>query len=85
MKKDLQWTKNNEQGRKTKDKDKDEENDNDNDNDNNNRQKTHKNDKRQTFGSSNDKRLLTIENDYSISDHVQQLTNKDDIDKGQTT
>jgi len=70
MKKDLQWTKNNEQGQKTKDNDK--------------RQRTPENDKKQTFGSSNDKRLLTIENDYSISDHVQQLTNKNDNDKGQS-
>jgi len=43
----------------------------------------HTNDKRQTFGSSNDKRPLTIEHDYSISDH--ELTNRDDIYKGQTT
>jgi len=75
MKKDLEWTKNNKQGQET----------NDNDNCNEKGQKTHETDKRQTFGTSNGKRLLTIENDYGISDHVQQLTNKDEIYKRQTT
>lgn len=70
MKKNLPWTKNNEQGPKTKDKDNDK------------RHRTQKNDKRQTFESSNDKRLLTIENDYIISDH--KLTIRDGIYKGQT-
>eukprot|EP00091_Calanus_sinicus_P025099 TRINITY_DN9388_c0_g1_i2.p1 TRINITY_DN9388_c0_g1~~TRINITY_DN9388_c0_g1_i2.p1 ORF type:complete len:147 (+),score=30.07 TRINITY_DN9388_c0_g1_i2:229-669(+) len=75
MKKDLQWTKNNEQGQET----------NDNDTDNYKRQRTQKTDKRQTFGESKDKRLLTIENDYSIQDNLLLETNEETVYKGQKT